>query len=510
MKTHFAYIRVSTVKQGEQGSSLQEQRNAIEAYARRQELRIGAWFEETETAASQGRKAFNKMLAELERGSASGVIIHKIDRSARNLRDWARLGELMDRGVDVRFVHDNLDLSTRGGRLSADIQAVVAADFVRNLREEVKKGRYGRLKQGFYPLPAPLGYQNCGSAKRKEIDPVKGPLVQAAFETYGTGNYSIQSLATEMAVRGLTTGAGAPLPVSHIGRILHNPFYMGLMRLRTTGEVFQGNHAPLVSPGLFNRVQAILSGRLYPRTQIHQFRFRRFMRCAGCGRSLTGERQKGHVYYRCHSFACRGTSVSQKSTEETVLNALQQLCLDERDVRDFRDLLEEQSTSDRDRTLTRAATAKRDLGLVEERLQRLTDALLDGMIDKEMYEARKEALLARRLELRDALQNAPALTSSTALAERFELAFAAFQTYEIGNELEKRDLLRSLGSNLLVRGKNVEFPMHSPFSELRAWATQNGRWPLRGAVRTSRRKSLRALLQSLLPKAEFNWGDATH
>jgi site-specific DNA recombinase len=157
MKAYFAYIRVSTVKQGAHGSSLQEQRAAIEAFASRSALAISQWFEERETAAKQGRTAFNRMLADLERGRAAGVIIHKIDRSARNLKDWARLGELMDRGIEVHFVQDNLDLATRGGRLSADIQAVVAADFIRNLREEVRKGFYGRLKQGFYPLPAPRG-----------------------------------------------------------------------------------------------------------------------------------------------------------------------------------------------------------------------------------------------------------------------------------------------------------------------------------------------------------------
>jgi hypothetical protein len=40
----------------------------------------------------------------------------------------------------VHFANDSLDLNTRGGRLSADIQAVVAADYIRNLREEAKKG----------------------------------------------------------------------------------------------------------------------------------------------------------------------------------------------------------------------------------------------------------------------------------------------------------------------------------------------------------------------------------
>ncbi len=42
------------------------------------------------------------MLAALKRGRAHGVIIHKIDRGARNLQDWANLGNLIDGGVEVR------------------------------------------------------------------------------------------------------------------------------------------------------------------------------------------------------------------------------------------------------------------------------------------------------------------------------------------------------------------------------------------------------------------------
>jgi site-specific DNA recombinase len=157
MTQFFAYIRVSTVKQGERGSSLQEQRSAIETFARRHDLAISQWFEEKETAAKRGRRFFSGMLAALEAGEADGVIMHKIDRSARNLRDWSDLGELIDRGIAVHFAHESVDLNSRGGRLSADIQAVVAADYIRNLRDEVRKGFFGRLKQGLYPLPAPVG-----------------------------------------------------------------------------------------------------------------------------------------------------------------------------------------------------------------------------------------------------------------------------------------------------------------------------------------------------------------
>ena len=63
MRNVYAYIRVSTLKQGEHGSSLTEQRFAIEGYAKRHNLTIIEWFEEKETAAKRGRTIFTHMLA---------------------------------------------------------------------------------------------------------------------------------------------------------------------------------------------------------------------------------------------------------------------------------------------------------------------------------------------------------------------------------------------------------------------------------------------------------------
>jgi site-specific DNA recombinase len=122
MKTFFGYIRVSTARQGEHGVSLQEQRDAILRYCQLNGFAISEWFEERVTAAKRGRPIFGRMLKLLNRGKAEGIIVHKIDRSARNLRDWAELGELIDRGIEVHFANESLDLQSRGGRLSADIQ----------------------------------------------------------------------------------------------------------------------------------------------------------------------------------------------------------------------------------------------------------------------------------------------------------------------------------------------------------------------------------------------------
>jgi site-specific DNA recombinase len=497
MKSYFAYIRVSTVKQGEHGSSLQEQRAAIEAFARREGLSISGWFEEMETAAKLGRTKFTKMIADLERGRASGVIIHKIDRSARNLKDWAHLGELIDRGIEVHFAHDNLDLTTRGGRLAADLQAVVAADYIRNLRDEVRKGFYGRLKQGLYPLPAPRGYLNRGKGKPKEIDPVVGPLVRQAFELYGTGNHGLHTLRAEIAERGLRSLRGAPLSLSNISNMLHNPFYMGVIRIDRTNETFEGIHEPLISKTLFDRVQRILSGRLYARTQTHRFLFRRLIKCERCGRSLSGERQKGHVYYRCHDLGCVGVSLAERHIDGLVRAELAQLRVDDGDIGDFRDVIREGIAEDDMNAGTREDQLARDLALVDERTERLTDAVLDGIIDKHTYDERKAVLIARKRDIEDRKRD-DASTNWRIIAERFELSLAALRGYEMGNDDEKRDVLKSVSSNLVARGKQALFPMFSPFREIRDWVISTNGAPRRGAVRTTRHDKRQRKMRKLL------------
>src|SRR6185503_16650381 len=207
MQGYIGYTRVSTTKQGE-GVSLEVQKEAISRYAERNQFQIALWLEEMETAAKRGRPVFNQAMKLLRQEKHKGIILHKLDRGARNLKDWAEIGELSDRGVEVHFVTESLDLHSRGGRLSADIQAVVAADYIRNLREETRKGFYGRLKQGLYPLQAPIGYANSGKGRPKEPDPLTAPFVRKIFDTYASGKYSLVDLVAVAAALGFTNRHG--------------------------------------------------------------------------------------------------------------------------------------------------------------------------------------------------------------------------------------------------------------------------------------------------------------
>ena len=465
-KSYYAYIRVSTTKQGEKGVSLQEQKSAIKQYANQNGLKIKKWFEEQETAAKKGRSVFTGMIKDLRSGKAHGLIIHKIDRSARNLRDWSDLGDMIDLGLDVHFANESLDMSSRGGRLSADIQAVVAADYIRNLREETRKGFYGRLKQGLYPLPAPIGYIDMGKGKRKEIDPVRGPIVKRLFELYATGEYGLHSLRKEANVLRLTTRGGKPISINGLSTILHSPFYMGLIRIRKTGETFEGIHEPLISPSLYQAVQDIFEGKKHPRSDRHDFLYKRLLKCKYCGYSLIGERQKGHIYYRCHKKDCPTKGVREDRVDKSIQVQLRKLAISSEVKKLIFSGIEENKQRIEAQQKEVIASCKLLLGEIETKLIRLTDAFLDGDVDREMYHTRKEAFLREKLELEEKKEEAEFNQCSIIeeVQNFLELAEKASLSYLMGYPAEKRRILKYVTSNRFVDRKNVNVELSKPFS----------------------------------------------
>ena len=497
MKRYFGYIRVSTQKQGVRGVSLVEQRDAIARYAQREGAAISAWFEERETAAKRGRRVFADMLRRLRANEADGVIIHKIDRSARNLKDWADLGELIDSGIQVLVATESFDLASRGGRLSADIQAVVAADYIRNLREETKKGFYGRLKQGLYPLPAPIGYLDAGGGNPKALDPERAPLIKRAFELYADGNHSLRSLRSELAALGLRSRGGRPLSLNGLSVVLNNPFYAGLIRIHTTGETFEGIHEVIVEMDLFETVQRRLRGKTIQRTEYADLLFRKMIMCANCGRKLVGECQKGRFYYRCHTVGCPVTSIREDRAEAEVAAFLKDHQAPEELVADIDRLV---GRTDREWTAEwqrMTATVRLKLANDTKRLDRLTDALVDGVIDQATYNRRREQLNRAILQGRQAIDQEETRFNEfrSAYLKKLELWKSLQSSYLLGDVAYRRNLLEEATSNRTYDGKKLALELRNPFREFKKHLSVTTGCPSRDTPSTDM-----ALLREIVPQ----------
>jgi site-specific DNA recombinase len=464
-KLYFSYIRVSTQRQGVLGTSLTEQFAAIERYAQRFNLTIVKQYEERETAAKQGRPVFLEMLKALRQNKASGLIIHKIDRSARNLKDWADLASLIDSGIEVHFANESLDLNSRGGRLSADIQAVVAADYIRNLREETKKGIYGRLRQGLYPFPARVGYLDMGKGEPKKHDPIQAPLVKQAFELYASGTYGLNALVETMYDAGLRNKNGNKISRNGLVCILKNPFYMGLIKLDTTPELFVGVHEPIVSKALFDDVQSVFRGKRLPKSNRHFFLFRRVINCKRCKNLLIPETQKGHIYYRCQTKRCPQKSIREEIIETKMLEIFKKLELSGREYKYLQTEAENYFKDAPKREEEIKKLMMMDLSNIESRLAKLADAYVDEVFDRETYFTKKNELVLKQKEISEQLASKKESSRNILeqLREFLELLKSVYLSYKSGTSEEKREMVKITFSNCTAEEKSLVIKLKKPF-----------------------------------------------
>lgn len=455
MKPCFGYIRVSTVRQGE-GVSLQEQKDAILACAAIRNLQIIEWFEELETAAKSGRPIFNKMISRLRKGHAQGFVVHKIDRSARNLKDWALVSELPDEGIDVHIATETLDFNTRGGRMTADFLAVIAADFIRNQREETKKGLNGRLKQGLYPFRAPLGYLDMGRGEPKAPCPVKAPLIKQTYQLYLTGQHSLRSLHAEMQRRGLSGHTGKPVSLHGIEKILSNTFYHGLITITRTGETYDGVHKALVTKAAFQQTQKIKSRRCGPKVTRHNHPFRGLFRCGLCNGPMVPERQKiVHVYYRCKTPSCCMKTIREDRLESAIMIQLSRVQLNKSAVAEQERRWKSGRLQD-DLTRKRRSLAAR-IEAEETKLARAADLLIEGALDRSTYSQKKrdaEFVLGRLREELDALPDPKAVRSARDAYIKKMSRLSAL--YAAGTVAERRQLIDNTFDRRLVTPDGVE------------------------------------------------------
>ena len=315
------YVRVSTKEQLQgdgdpDGYSIPAQRQAC---ARRADA-LGATVVETfiergESARSADRPELQRMLTYLASEPVQYVIVHKVDRLARNrLDDVTITAAIQASGAQLVSVTENID-ETPSGTLMHGIMSSIAEFYSRNLANEVIKGTQQKVSAGGTPHIAPLGYLNVRrvmdgrEVRTIEVDPDRAELVRWAFEAYASGEYSLSKLASEMQDRGLTqrptpSRAARPLQANKLHKLLRNRYYLGLVTWR--GVEHQGKHPVFVSAEIFEQVQRVLAAHRLAgeRSYRHKHYLTGSLFCGRCRSRLlfgvnTGQRGDQYEYFFC-------------------------------------------------------------------------------------------------------------------------------------------------------------------------------------------------------------------
>jgi len=127
-RTTVALIRVSTDEQAREGISLAAQRQRIEAYATAAGRTIDEFVVEAgDSAKSLRRPGMARILREVKSGKIGAMIILKLDRATRSVKDLLQIIEIFGKvGADLISVSESLDTSSAAGRMVVQILGVMA------------------------------------------------------------------------------------------------------------------------------------------------------------------------------------------------------------------------------------------------------------------------------------------------------------------------------------------------------------------------------------------------
>lgn len=219
MKT-IGYIRVSSEDQANSGLSLAHQKARIEAYTVATDLDLVCVIEDAgKSAKNLNREGMQKALEMIRKGEARALIVLKLDRLTRSVKDLGTLVETFDKtGAALISVQDSINTQTAAGRLVINLLGSVAQWEREAIGERtaaalsVKKGRMEKTGGD-----TPFGY-----------DVVEGQLIpnhheQEAIKTMkklkGRG-YSLRAIGEELLSCGFNAKNGGQWYPKTISRIL--------------------------------------------------------------------------------------------------------------------------------------------------------------------------------------------------------------------------------------------------------------------------------------------------
>ena len=256
---------IYTRKSSEEGlemefNSLDAQRDACSAYIASQ--RSEGWLELAghydDGGISGGtleRPALKRLLADIEEDRVDVVVVYKIDRLSRALMDFAKLVEVFDRN-DVTFVSvtQSFNTTTSMGRLTLNI-LLSFAQFEREvigerIRDKVAASRKRGIWMGGY---VPLGYEV--KDRKLIIKESEAAIVRMIFERFVAVG-SATALARALVTEGVRTRRGRLVDKGLLYKLLANRVYIGDAVHK--GTAYPGEHKPIVSRELFDRVRATL------------------------------------------------------------------------------------------------------------------------------------------------------------------------------------------------------------------------------------------------------------
>lgn len=218
-----AYIRVSTDKQADRGVSLDAQRAKVHAYASLYNLDLVEVIEDAgHSAKSLERPGLDRALSMLRSGDADALLVVKLDRLTRSVRD---LGDLLETYFNagrwaLMSVSENIDTRSAAGRLVLNVLASVAQWEREVIGERTKVAMALMTERREYTGGRPpYGWRLRTDARTLEEDPAEQQIIAAA-QLARAGGMSLREVVEHLASEGMTSRHGTAFSLSAVSKML--------------------------------------------------------------------------------------------------------------------------------------------------------------------------------------------------------------------------------------------------------------------------------------------------
>ncbi|MGA3028028.1 MAG: recombinase family protein [Bryobacteraceae bacterium] len=221
MKT-VGYVRVSTDKQADRGVSLDAQAEKIRAMA----VVHGAELIDTivdggESAKSLNRPGMARLLALVDSGEVQAVIVAKLDRLTRSVKDLCTLLERFERrGVALISVAESLDTGSAAGRLVLNIMTAVSQWEREAIGERTRDAMSHKRKNGERVGNMQYGYRLSSDRQHLEPDPGEQEAL-AEIRRLRSDGMPLRGIAAALNHRAYRTRRGTAWRLESVARVLN-------------------------------------------------------------------------------------------------------------------------------------------------------------------------------------------------------------------------------------------------------------------------------------------------
>ena len=215
------YVRVSTDKQVERGISLEAQAEKIRAMALVQGAELSDIIVESgESAKSLNRPGMIRLLALVEAGKVRAVIVAKLDRLTRSVKDLCELLERFERkGVALVSVAESLDTGSAAGRLVLNIMAAVSQWEREAIGERTRDALRHKRNQGRRVGNIAFGSRLASDGDHLESDPAEQAALAEIHRLRGEGA-TLRGIAAALNHREYRTRRGTPWRLESVARVV--------------------------------------------------------------------------------------------------------------------------------------------------------------------------------------------------------------------------------------------------------------------------------------------------